>query len=111
MDREIIKGHLPVIILGVLAERPRHGYALCETLSRHAHSKWEIGEGTVYPLLHRLERQGHIRSTWETGSTGRKRKVYRVTRSGKNLVAKHRADWKSLSHLFETFLGGKWTRA
>lgn len=108
MDKELLKGHLPVIILGVLAEQPMHGYALCQTLAKQGSMRWKLGEGTIYPLLYRLERQGHVRATWLDGPAGKPRKVYRVTASGRRMIEQHSRDWKQIAELFRAVMGEGW---
>ena len=111
MDKELLKGHLPVLILGVLQGKPMHGYAICEALQSGDGVKLDLGEGTVYPLLHRLETQGHVKSRWTVGETGKKRKVYEITRSGAKLIAAHKAEIRKLSELFNAVFGEDWTSA
>ena len=108
MEKEVLKGHLPILILGILAKRPLHGYALCEEIKALCSPGLSLGEGTLYPLLYRLERQGHLRSEWEESPSGKERKVYRVTRSGRKLIQSHREDWRTLSAAFQTILGEDW---
>lgn len=111
MNRELLKGHLPVMILGLLAEEPLHGYALCQRLRGRLGNRLALGEGTIYPLLYRLERQGRIKATWEAGPQGKPRKVYRITRSGQRLIQEHQADWRLLGQLFGEILGEDWAQS
>ncbi len=111
MDKETLKGHLPVLVLGVLSERPRHGYSICKEVKARGTGLLRLGEGTLYPLLHRLERQGHIRGEWQTGAHGKALKIYRITRSGRKLIRAHQGEWDSLARLFKRFLGKRWAHA
>jgi PadR family transcriptional regulator, regulatory protein PadR len=108
MKKELLKGHLPVLILGMLDQQPLHGYGLCQALAERGAAKWKLGEGTIYPLLHRLERQGHLRSSWVDGQNGKSRKVYRVTPSGRRLIAQHTRDWRQIAGMFTAVLGEEW---
>jgi len=108
MNKELLKGHLPILILGLLDEQPLHGYALCETLASRGAAQLQLSEGTVYPLLHRLERQGHVRSKWEAGTGGKPRKIYSITASGKKQIAQHKADWQELLGLYQLILGKRY---
>lgn len=110
VDREILKGHLPVIVLGLLAESSRHGYAICQAVKERSRGALDLGEGTLYPLLYRLEAQGHIRGDWEQGDSGKPRKVYRITGSGRRLIRAHKADWARLRDLMREFLGEDWAK-
>lgn len=111
MDKEILKGHLPVIVLGLLAEEPRHGYAIAEELRRRCGAAFELGEGTLYPLLYRLESKGQIKSQWVKLTNGKERRVYRITSSGRKMIADHEADWMRLADAFKSVLGEGWARA
>lgn len=104
MDKELLRGHLPVLVLAIVAERPIHGYALAKEIKLRGGSLLKMGEGTLYPLLYRLENQGFVRSEWETGPTGKERKVYRITRAGRRRIAEGRRDWQALSKLVGCFL-------
>lgn len=108
MDKEFLKGHLPILVLGVLESKPMHGYAICEALGGEGSARFDLGEGTIYPLLHRLERQGHVTASWERGQTGKLRKVYSLTASGKAQIATHHAQFKELSLLFTKVFGIGW---
>ena len=108
VDKQILRGHLPVLVLAILAERPRHGYAICKQLKARRSQALGLGEGTLYPLLYRLERQGHIRGEWQTGQRGKPRKVYRITASGRRQIRAHKADWQLLMQLFKEFMGREW---
>jgi DNA-binding PadR family transcriptional regulator len=113
MNKEFLKGHLPVLVLGLLDQKPMHGYAICEALSgdRDGKAQLDLGEGTIYPLLHRLERQGHVTALWQRGETGKMRKVYKLTKSGRAMIAAHRADFRDLATLFQKVFGKDWSTA
>lgn len=89
---EALKGHLDTLLLAVLARGDAHGYALIEALKQQSDGTFDLPEGTVYPALHRLERQGFVRSSWEKESP-RKRRVYAITRQGRAALSSGRAEW------------------
>lgn len=90
------KGHLDLLLLSVLEDGPAHGYATIERLRARSDDVFDLPEGSVYPALHRLERNGLIRSTWATAA-GRRRRTYRLTRQGRNELTRQRAEWRSFS--------------
>ena len=92
MRAETLKGHLDALILAVLSERPLHGYAVIEELRRRSEGAFDLAEGTLYPVLHRLEADGLLTSTWYDAS-GRRRRVYRLTRRGRAVLARRRQEW------------------
>lgn len=93
MQREVLKGHLDLLLLAAVADEPAHGYLVVERLKQRSGGELELAEGTVYPALHRLERQGLLESDWASAA-GRKRRVYRLTRRGREELARKRADWQ-----------------
>lgn len=92
MRAETLKGHLDALILAVLSDRPLHGYAVIEELRRRSEGAFDLAEGTLYPVLHRLEADGLLTSTWSDAS-GRRRRVYRLTRRGRNVLGRRRQEW------------------
>lgn len=105
IGRELLKGHLPTLVLAILAEKPLHGYALCKVIQQRAGNALKVGEGTLYPLLYRLEEQGLVESKWVGKSNQRPRKVYHVTRKGKRFLQKQKTEWAVLFKLVETIMG------
>ncbi len=93
MKAEALKGHLDGLILAVIAAAPAHGYAVIDALKRRSGGVFDLPEGTVYPALHRLEAEGLLASAWETAS-GRRRRVYRLTRRGHTSLGERRCDWQ-----------------
>lgn len=104
MGTERIKGNLDTLLLTVLQSGEAHGYEVITELKRRSEGQFDMPEGTVYPSLHRLERQGLLASSWDSGS-GRRRRVYRLTASGVTAVCEQRADWKRFSLGMNAVLG------
>jgi PadR family transcriptional regulator PadR len=104
MRPEQLKGHLDPLLLAVLEDGPAHGYALIESLRHRSGGVFDLGESTVYPALHRLERSGLVKSESVTVS-GRPRRVYRLTRSGSRALAEQRGDWHAFSAAIGAVLG------
>lgn len=96
MKREELKGHLDLLLLASLASQRLHGYALIEELRRQSGGTFDLPEGTVYPALHRLERAGLLSSRWSSES-GRRRRVYELTRSGQEALSERRQAWREFS--------------
>jgi PadR family transcriptional regulator len=103
MKAEALKGHLDSMILAVLASGPAHGYAVIEHLKGRSGGVFDLPEGTVYPALHRLEADGLLASAWETAS-GRRRRVYKLTRRGRVALGERRGDWRLFSQAVEGVL-------
>lgn len=96
MRGEAIKGHLDLLLLGVLASGDAHGYAVIEGLKQRSGGAFDLPEGTVYPALHRLERRGFVGSSWDT-SGPRRRRVYSLTRRGGKALAAQKEDFKEFA--------------
>jgi PadR family transcriptional regulator PadR len=103
MGPEALKGHLDSLLLAVVAARPAHGYRILEDLRLRSGGAFDLPEGTVYPALHRLEHGGLLASRW-TLSSGRRRRVYRITRRGRSALARQRADWELFAHAVQAVL-------
>jgi|SRR5918999_3064093 transcriptional regulator len=105
MRGEAIKGHLELLLLAVIADKPAHGYALIEELKRKSREAFDLPEGTVYPALHRLERSQLISSRWDA-SSGRRRRIYAITRRGRKALAAQREEWRGFSAAVSAVLRG-----
>src|SRR5216684_2211851 len=97
MEGEMLKGHLDMIVLAALSAGPAHGYAVIEEIKRRSGQKFNLPEGTVYPALHRLEEAGLLASRWVIAESGRRRRVYALTKRGNRAFAERRAIWKQFS--------------
>jgi len=103
MKAEKLKGHLEALVLAVLADEPLHGYAVIEALRDRSEGAFELAEGTLYPVLHRLEDEGLLSSAW-TDAVGRRRRVYRLTRRGRSALARRRDEWSSFVRAVDAVL-------
>jgi len=102
MEAEQLKGHLDGLVLAVIADEPKHGYAVIEALKVRSQGRLDLPEGTVYPALHRLERRGLLASDWS--DTGRRRRIYRLTRTGKRELGIRRQRWREFASTVEAVL-------
>lgn len=96
LRRELARGTTELAVLSVLGVRRRYGYELLKVLRETAEGVLEVKEGTLYPLLHRLEDSGHILATWEAEGRARPRKYYVITPEGRTYLAMLRAEWSGL---------------
>ncbi len=95
MKGDAVKGHVELLILAVVGDRPDHGYAVIQELRRRSAEALDLPEGTVYPALHRLERNRLLASKWALVN-GRKRRVYSLTERGRKELSRRRDDWRAL---------------
>src|SRR5580658_2630603 len=91
------KGALPPLILEALVREPSHGYRIAQRIKERSKGVLDFKEGTLYPALHKLENEGLVESHEEV-ENGRARRYYRITKSGRSILAKDRAQWRELSH-------------
>jgi DNA-binding PadR family transcriptional regulator len=104
MKPDALRGHLDALLLAVLDGRKLHGYAIIEALQLRSDGALDLPTGTVYPALRRLERAGYLASEWDVVS-GRKRRTYRLTRSGQRALAAERTGWQEFTSVIGSVLG------
>ena len=105
MSRELIRGHLDMLVLSILESAPAHGYAIVSELRRRTGGDFDLPEGTIYPALYRLERARLLASAWSDVG-GRRRRTYRLTRSGRTALAARRREWVAFSRNVAAVIGG-----
>jgi DNA-binding PadR family transcriptional regulator len=101
MDGLSFQGQLEGLILAVLARGPLHGYAIASELRERSDGMLDVAEGTLYPVLHKLEKEGLIRSRWEVVS-GRRRRVYAQSARGGRAVRERLESWQRLSRAIDS---------
>lgn len=104
MKPDTLGGQLDPLILATLAQEPAHGYAILQRLRQRSGGAFDLAEGTIYPALHRLERDGLLSSAWSV-QNGRRRRVYSLTRSGRSTLTQRRRDWSQFARAVEAVLG------
>jgi PadR family transcriptional regulator PadR len=90
------QGTLDLLILKTLALEPLHGWAVSERLQQISRDALQLGQGSLYPALHRLERAGWIRASWRTTEANRRAKYYQLTRSGRTQLESATESWRRL---------------
>jgi PadR family transcriptional regulator PadR len=105
MRGEALKGQLDMLVLAVLAEGPRHGYAVIEILRARSGDAFDLPEGTVYPVLRRLDEAGLLDSDWNE-VRGRRRRTYRLTERGRAALVEQAWAWEKFAGAVGTVLRG-----
>ena len=103
MKADALRGHLDALLLAVLDDEPRHGYAIIEALQERSGGALNLPTGTVYPALRRLERAGLVESAWSTVG-GRKRRTYQLTSAGQKMLASGKQEWLTFRAVVEGVL-------
>ena len=96
---EIVKGTVQLIVLALLERTRMHGYGIIQHVQKETKGAFQWREASLYPALYKLEEQGLISSEWEEGDSGRRRKYYLITESGKRELAAQREEWTAMSKL------------
>jgi PadR family transcriptional regulator, regulatory protein PadR len=91
-QRDLVRGSLDLIVLSVLSNGKKYGYLIQKEVREASRERVDLAAGTLYPLLHRLENDGLVRSTWDD-STGRQRKWYEITARGMKTLKAQAQDW------------------
>jgi PadR family transcriptional regulator PadR len=104
--QELKKGTTQLLLLAVLADGPRHGYAIAREVERRSRDALSLGEGALYPALRALEREGLIVSQWEVQPSGPARRVYALTDAGRQRLAKQLSAWHRLVEAVGSVIGG-----
>ena len=106
LERELLKGNTPTLVLAVLRESPLHGYAIAREIERRSGDVLRCKEGTLYPALHALEGEGLIRGEWQREDGWRERKVYTVTPAGIAALEKRLQAWASFQKAVQRVVAG-----
>jgi PadR family transcriptional regulator PadR len=97
IEKELLKGNTPLLVLAILRDGPLHGYAIAREIERRSSHLLKFKEGTLYPVLHSLEHNKWLESSWDTTSSGPARKVYALTAMGQAELAKRTSIWQEFS--------------
>lgn len=103
MNKELLKGTTEVMILKMLDREPMYGYGMIKNFEILSKGTFKFKEGTLYPLLHNLEKKEFIESYWDS-LEGRRRKYYRITDKGRKNLTEKKNEWESFSSTINTIL-------
>ena len=107
VDKGLLGGSTNLMLLSLLSESDKYGYEIIRELERRSDRTFQLQEGTLYPVLHKLKNNGYVKSYMGTGSNGRKRKYYRITNSGVQQLAEEKKRWKVFSVSVNKVLGSE----
>jgi len=107
---EVLQGTLDMLVLRALELEPMHGWGITERIEQWSERVLQLGQGTLYPALYRLERQGLVRSDWRVTANNRRARYYTLTPQGRRHLARELAEWRRVSRainlVLEASLGG-----
>jgi len=104
IGKDLVAASATPLVLAILSEGESYGYAILKRVSDLSGSELQWTDGMLYPLLHRLERNGYVRATWGRSETGRRRKYYRLTEQGLDELASQQRQWQ----VVDSTLRGIW---
>jgi PadR family transcriptional regulator PadR len=104
IERELKRGSLELIVLHLLAPGEAYGYEIVTKLTERTNGALEVTDGTLYPVLYRLERAGSVTVRWETPERGVPRKYYRLTAAGREELRQLEAEWTTFTQAMAKLL-------
>jgi PadR family transcriptional regulator len=106
MRCDVLKNHLELLVLTALKAGPGHGYSIIRAIRDRSDGEFELLEGSLYPALHRLERDRLVTSSWSQVA-GRKRRVYKLSRKGRAALDQQERDWRRFERAMNLVLAGR----
>ena len=105
IGKEMTGAATPLLVLTVLSEKGLHGYEIVRRIEEISRGVFERNEGAIYPVLHKMEKEGLIEGSWEiSDSTGKRRRIYTLTPDGRRGLKKSREEWEVYTHAVGRFL-------
>ena len=97
-SKELLKGSTDTLLLSLLAREHMYGYRLAKEMEGQSGGYFRFKEGTLYPALHRLERDGFVKGVWEVSSLRQRRRYYHITEEGRAKLRSMLEEWRDFSH-------------
>ena len=94
LGKDLVAASAAPLVLSILSEGESYGYAIIQRVRELSGGEMQWTDGMLYPVLHRLEAQGHITAKWKTAENGRRRKYYAIKREGREVLEDHKAQWR-----------------
>jgi len=107
LDKNLIGGSSILLVLSLLEEKDWYGYEIIKELELRSDKTFQFKEGTLYPVLHKLENDGFVKSYMAKGETGKERRYYQITKNGKKQLEDEKEKWKIFSVSVNKVVGGE----
>jgi transcriptional regulator len=101
---DVLQGTLDMLVLKALQLEPMHGWGITERIEQWSGAVLAVGQGTLYPALYRLERQGLITSAWDVTENNRRARYYRLTAAGRRQAVRELESWRRVTHAIDLVL-------
>lgn len=105
VEKSLLSGSTPLLILSLLKDGDKYGYEMAEELARRSDKTFELKEGTLYPLLHTLEKNGLVSSYTKESTGGRIRKYYHLTEAGRGELEHKTQEWRLFTEKVNAVIG------
>lgn len=105
IEKSLLSGSTPMLVLSLLKDGDKYGYEMVEALAKRSDDTFLLKEGTLYPLLHTLEKNRYVTSYTRQTDKGRERKYYRLTSEGRGYLEHKEVEWRLFSEKVNTVLG------
>ncbi|MGB5942144.1 MAG: helix-turn-helix transcriptional regulator [Leeuwenhoekiella sp.] len=99
LSKELIGASMIPLLLSIISKKESYGYEIIQRVKELSNDEIAFGEGTLYPVLHKLEKKNLIEAHWKTADTGRKRKYYRITETGLSQLAEEKENWTFMNQI------------
>ena len=106
INKELMKGSTTILILKLLEKEDMYGYKITQELLKRSGSIIDMKEGTLYPMLHSLEKDGAVETYWLDSNEGRRRKYYKITDKGRDMLGKKTKEWNVFAKAISSILEG-----
>ena len=107
LKKQTLDGNVETLLLAILESGPSYGYAITKELENMAQGILKLGEGTIYPVLHRLEDKQLITAKWVEAENSRPRKYYRLSPKGRKALAENISQWQMLAEVIQKVLNSQ----
>ncbi len=104
-SNDVLRGTLDLLILQTLSLEPMHGWGIAQRIQLRSEDAFEVGQGSLYPALQRLEQRGWIDSEWQRTEENRRARYYRLTATGRRALGEEVASWREYVRAMELVLG------
>jgi DNA-binding PadR family transcriptional regulator len=106
LNKDLVGASTGVLVLSMLAKEASYGYRIIKRMNEEAGGVFTWQEGTVYPVLHKLEQEGLVRAQWQQAETGRRRKYYYITAKGRSALAARAEQWGEFHQMILRLMEG-----
>jgi PadR family transcriptional regulator, regulatory protein PadR len=107
IEKDLVAAAATPLVLAILADGKTYGYAILKRVREVSDGELEWTDGMLYPLLHRLDRLGFVRTHWQTPAEGRRRKYYAITAEGRAALAEHKRQWITVTRTLRDVWGDR----